>query len=86
VDLCKVALQKAQRDIIEAKARVAAQVAWIAELNRLRHDTAEAVATLNVLTDRLLRCYEDLAQQQAQDAHAARLDSHRGQNEAENAA
>jgi hypothetical protein len=48
-------LQQAQCQVIEAEAWVAAQVAWIAELNRLHYNMAEAEAMLAELTSRL-RC------------------------------
>lgn len=56
---------EAETRATDAEARVAAQVAWIAELRRLHYDTAEATAALVALTDELIRCYEELGRQQA---------------------
>lgn len=58
-------LDKAQRQVIESESRVAAQVAWIAELRRLHQDTTEATTTLIALTNHLLRCYAELGFEQA---------------------
>jgi uncharacterized protein (DUF342 family) len=53
-------LERAQRHVLEAEARVAAQVAWIAELTRLRYDTAADEIALAVLKDELQRLYKVL--------------------------
>jgi uncharacterized coiled-coil protein SlyX len=54
----EMSLEQAQRQVIEAEARVAAQVAWIAELNRLHYDTTKAEAQLAVLKNELGLLYE----------------------------
>lgn len=56
---------EAEARVAEAEKQAAALVAWIAELRRLHYDTAEATASLVAVTDRLLRCYEELGLQQA---------------------
>jgi hypothetical protein len=56
---------RTQRQVIEAEARVAAQVAWIAELRLQHQDTTEATSTLIALTNELLSCYAELGFEQA---------------------
>ena len=56
---------EAEARAIEAKARVAAQVAVIAELRRRHQDTTEATSTLIALTNQLLHCYAELGFEQA---------------------
>jgi hypothetical protein len=61
----KTPLELAHLNVIEVEARVAAQVARIADLIRLYDDTAAAEATLADLKGRLLRCYEERNRLQA---------------------
>lgn len=49
----------------KTEARVAAQVAWLAELRHLGHDTTEATAALIALTNQLMHCYAELGFEQA---------------------
>lgn len=56
---------EAETRVADAEEQVAALVAWIAKLRRLGYDTAQATAALVAVTDHLLRCYEELGQQQA---------------------
>lgn len=56
---------KAEMRVADAEEQVAALVAWIAKLRRLGYDTAQATAALVAVTDYLMRCYEELGQQQA---------------------
>jgi hypothetical protein len=58
-------LGKAKRHIIESEGRIAAQVAWIAELVRMNYDTAEEELTLVIMKDELRRFHEELVRQQA---------------------
>jgi hypothetical protein len=58
---------RAQRQVIEAEAQVAAQVARIAELKRLHHDTKADEVVLTVLKEGLKRFYKELARQRDSD-------------------
>jgi hypothetical protein len=58
-------LEKSKRHIIEGEGRIAAQVAWIAELVRMNYDTAAEELSLIIMKDRLRCFHEELARQQA---------------------
>jgi hypothetical protein len=58
-------LERAQRQLIEAEARVAAQLALIAEMDRQNYSTVDEEIMLDDLKNRLQRCHEELARQRA---------------------
>ena len=58
-------LERAQRQVIEAQARVAEQVALIAEMERQNYSTVDEEILLAELKDTLQRCREELARQRA---------------------
>ena len=58
-------LELAQRQVIEAQARVAAQVALIAEMDRQSYSKVDEEILLAELKETLQRCQDELARQRA---------------------
>ncbi|WP_028998982.1 hypothetical protein [Azohydromonas australica] len=64
-------LQRVQRRVIEAEAQVAAQVAWIAEMDRMNYSTVDEEIALAVLKDKL-RLFQDEVARELQRSDASR--------------
>ena len=54
-------LDKADRQVIEARRQLTAQMLWVEEMSRLGYDTAEDKAMLSKMQGRLAQAREELA-------------------------